>query len=214
MEISRRDLRTRLRQPAADLERGLQFGAGQAGEPPPPWGIVPLDPEPPPEAPFAPPNIQAANEALVRFCTERRCSAVRRADSGLPACIFGPLQEPQDEPGPEAAEAFLRENELMMSGLFEGTRLSLAGESRWVDGAYQALYEQTNVVGVPLYGSATVCSFTPRQLTLATSTLYPALPDEIDGLEWPETWRDWDKQLRETPLGASSPALRTDPELW
>ena len=204
MEIRDRELVTKTFDP-------LPPGASHMGPPEPGQGEQdlydrkvepPYRPDGDQRTPFPSPYAQEARRALEEFLEARPSTAVLHVPTDLPACLHGPLQDPSGGDRREAAQAFLQENELMVAGLKGETRLALTYESRWTDDTYHVRYEQTNDEGVPLYGTGVTCSFTPRPLTLLTSTLHPALPDQIDGLEWPETWRDWEEKLPSIPLFA------------
>ncbi len=139
------------------------------------------------EVPFSPPDPEAAYAALKAFYEEHPCSVTLRSQTGLPAYLYGDLQDPQGGRPLDAAEAFLGKNELMLAGLSRETRLRRVRESDWDDGTYQVTFSQTNRERMPLYGSNVVCNFTAGRLTLVMSTLYPAPAEVIDNLDWGNT---------------------------
>jgi hypothetical protein len=138
------------------------------------------------EIPFPPPDPERAYRELDEFYRARPCFALLHGRTGLPGCLRGNLQDPQDGSPEDVAEAFLRQHEFMLAGLDRGTRLRRVYRSDWADGTCHVAFAQTNGDNVPIYGGNIVCNFSADRLTLVTSTVYPvgAIMDSFQ-------WRDW-----------------------
>lgn len=162
--------------------------AQEAYQHPPPLPPGPL-PEPVETPSFPAHQATEAYEALQAFYAERPSAVRLRPSTGLPAYLYGALQEPRPDGAPaEAAAAFLEEHELLLTG--SDVVLRPGRQIGWLEGLYQVEFEQRNRGGVPLYGGRVACTFAERQLTLVVNTLYGASPEEIAG---PEEWQvpDW-----------------------
>jgi len=161
-----------------------------------------LPPEPGWEqTPFRPPEPDNAYAALRDFYAERPHAAWLNPLTGLPAYLYGDLQEPPEGRNVQAVITFLKEHELMLAGLPRGVNLSRVSESNWhEDGAYQVTFLQINKSEVPLYGCGVTCNLLPDRLEFVTSTLHPARANAIDELVWPLTWKDWKHKM--APIAA------------
>ncbi|MBN2392952.1 MAG: hypothetical protein JXR84_19635 [Anaerolineae bacterium] len=179
-----------------------------------------LPPRPlPPEldwkiVPFKPPAPVEVYKALQSFYQKRPYSTWFHPLTGLPAYLYGHLQDPLLHPTSEqlqAVETFLQEHELLLAGVTGKVRLSRISESRWKDDdTYQVIFSQTNQAGVPVYGCGIGCNLTPDELTFVANTLHPIRSSNIDSLEWPLTWLDWEEKL--APITLPGSGHRIDPQ--
>jgi hypothetical protein len=188
MDIKKQDLeKISYEPPARELKP-----APSPKDVPPPIKPDPLPEKPDwPEVPFAPPDPEAAYQALSELYAERPFSTRLHSQTGLPAYLVGELQDLQDRSPIDAAEAYLKENELALVGHEDGAWIEHTYEAEWDDDTSQVTFDQTNEDGVPLYGSSVACSYRGGRLIVISSTLHPVLPDEINNLEWDEpTWLD------------------------
>lgn len=150
-----------------------------------------LEPQPLPDFPdpkrvvFKPPFVERSYRRQNELQRQGNITiAYLNHETGLPHQLHGKLQEPQPRAA-QAAEKYLKENELLIVGMQRGTQLRRVREIRWPDGITNVRFVQTNAKNIPVYGAYVVCTFDAEGgLRLLSSTLYPVTAKEITGFNW------------------------------
>lgn len=146
------------------------------------------------------PIFNAYREAMDSFYATHEQPSIRIDQlTGLPALIYGILQKVEDGQSTEtAAEQFLKENQLVVSGVPDDGTNKAGSEvvleprlrSRWQDGSEHLLYAQLNPNNVPIFGSHVALTYQAQVLTLITAALLPMPAEALDQLEWDEGWAE------------------------
>ena len=138
-------------------------------------------------------NTQAAYGDYLEFRAAHPSRCLLSCETGLPAYLYGRLQEPDDQTHVAAARRFLTQHERMLSGREGGIRLEVRRVVSWPNGAVQVRLVQVSAQDVPVYGGQIVCTFSgDGTLWMVSSSLYPATAAELDtgaipkdlGVDW------------------------------